>query len=256
MQSVQSKRVFVQRAGVGGGWLLWGHRSSKPRCPTPWLWPLMSKSSRFLSQLSVFQLVEVKARTLRSVISQYIRGRMGSGKGGWQLRRPINVILHICSSFFSSSSPLPNPISFSTDQSMQPWKGSSLHARPLALSFLCPRSGGAMEGYSLSMSLYFFLSMDTWSLNRTGSSLIWEWTRGMVPNQLANLFMQVWRWAKWSGSAQRDARELWPIIVSLYCFFWVTLMGGSFVTEDTRKFIRMSSQFDISSTIVFRLTGR
>lgn len=64
-------------------------------------------------------------------------------------------------------------------------------------------------GYSLSMSLYFFLRMDTWSLKSTGSSLIWEWTRGMLPNQLANLFMQVWRWAKWSGSAQRDARELW-----------------------------------------------
>lgn len=69
--------------------------------------------------------------------------------------------------------------------------------------------GGVRKGYSLSMSLYFFLSMDTWSLNRTGSSLICEWTSGMVPNQLANLFMQVWRWAKWSGSAQRDARELW-----------------------------------------------
>lgn len=85
----------------------------------------------------------------------------------------------------------------------------SLRVRPLALSLLCPGCGGALEGYSLSMSLYFFRSMDTWSLNRTGSSLIWEWTRGMVPNQLANLFMQVWRWAKWSGSAQRDARELW-----------------------------------------------
>lgn len=169
---------------------------------------------------------------------------------------------------------------------------------------------GALDGYSLSMSLYFFLSMDTWSLKSTGSSLIWEWTRGMLPNQLANLFMQVWRWAKWSGSAQRDARELWrwggeggecrerqrlrhgnkqimnltlrwpfrppelltaarkentnryykwltcPIMASLYCFFWVTFMGGSLATDDTRKFIRMSSQFDIWSTIVFRLAGR
>lgn len=85
----------------------------------------------------------------------------------------------------------------------------SLHLRPPALSPTCPSSRGALDGYSLSMSLYFFLSMDTWSLNRTGSSLICEWTRGMLPNQLANLFMQVWRWAKWSGSAQRDARELW-----------------------------------------------
>lgn len=127
---------------------------------------------------------------------------------------------------------------------------------PLALSLLCPESKEALEGYSLSMSLYFFRSMDTWSLNRTGSSLIWEWTRGMVPNQLANLFMQVWRCAKWSGSAQRDARELCPIIVSLYCFFWVTLMGGSLETDDTKKFIRMSSQFDIWSTIVFKLAGR
>lgn len=87
--------------------------------------------------------------------------------------------------------------------------GVSLRVRPLALSFFVSTEQGAPEGYSLSMSLYFFLSIDTWSLNRTGSSLIWECTRGMVPNQLANLFMQVWRWAKWSGSAQRDARELW-----------------------------------------------
>lgn len=62
---------------------------------------------------------------------------------------------------------------------------------------------------SLSMSLYFLRRMETWSLNRTGSSLIWECTSGMPPNQLANLFMQVCRWAKWSGSAQRDAREDW-----------------------------------------------
>lgn len=184
-----------------------------------------------------------------------------------------------------------------------------LHLRPPAPSQTCPLSRGALDGYSLSMSLYFFLSMDTWSLKRTGSSLIWEWTRGMLPNQLANLFMQVWRWAKWSGSAQRDARELWgreagvgcrerkkeretlikrensiwhwpfgppelptaimeenkwtitngftcPIIASLYCFFWVTFIGGSLATDDTRKFIRMSSQFDIWSTIDVRLAGR
>lgn len=105
-----------------------------------------------------------------------------------------------------SCSPISNPHVF------RPWKRHgrvSLHLRPLALSHVCSWSGGAPEGYSLSMSLYFFLSMDTWSLKRTGSSLIWEWTSGMLPNQLANLFMQVWRWAKWSGSAQRDARELW-----------------------------------------------
>lgn len=88
--------------------------------------------------------------------------------------------------------------------------GVSLRVRPLALVFFfVSTEQGAPEGYSLSMSLYFFRSIDTWSLNRTGSSLIWECTRGMVPNQLANLFMQVCRWAKWSGSAQRDARELW-----------------------------------------------
>lgn len=34
------------------------------------------------------------------------------------------------------------------------------------------RAVGALDGYSLSMSLYFFLSMDTWSLKSTGSSLI------------------------------------------------------------------------------------
>lgn len=91
---------------------------------------------------------------------------------------------------------------------MQSRKGSEFLFISAPSLYLSLWSGGAAEGYSLSMSLYFFLNMDTWSLNRTGSSLIWEWTRGMVPNQLANLFMQVWRWAKWSGSAQRDAREL------------------------------------------------
>ena len=45
-------------------------------------------------------------------------------------------------------------------------------------------------------------------------------------------------------------------MVSLYCFFWVTLMGGSLVTADTRKFIKMSSQLDIWSTMLFRLSGR
>lgn len=110
---------------------------------------------------------------------------------------------------------LPVSIRNSRSPSMQPrtslvFSFSSPHPAPL---FSCVQEavgeGGVRKGYSLSMSLYFFLSMDTWSLNRTGSSLICEWTSGMVPNQLANLFMQVWRWAKWSGSAQRDARELW-----------------------------------------------
>lgn len=68
---------------------------------------------------------------------------------------------------------------------------------------------GRRSCQSLSMSLYFLRRMETWSLNRTGSSLIWEWTSGMAPNQLANLFMQVCRWAKWSGSAQREALEDW-----------------------------------------------
>lgn len=89
------------------------------------------------------------------------------------------------------------------------WNSNSLSVQPLtswvfAVYTLCPRPappfscvqgavgmGGVRKGYSLSMSLYFFLSMDTWSLKRTGSSLICEWTSGIVPNQLANLFMQV-----------------------------------------------------------------
>lgn len=37
--------------------------------------------------------------------------------------------------------------------------------------------------HSLSMSLYFFLRMETWSLNNTGSNLIWECTSGMKPSQ-------------------------------------------------------------------------
>lgn len=57
------------------------------------------------------------------------------------------------------------------------------------------------------MSLYFFLRMETWSLNSTGSSLIWECSRGMNPNQLLNEFIHVCLWAKWSGSAHRDVLE-------------------------------------------------
>lgn len=63
---------------------------------------------------------------------------------------------------------------------------------------------------SLSMSLYFFLRMETWSLNSTGSSLIWECTKGMKPNHWLKVFMQVCRWAKWSGSAQRE--DLVPLV--------------------------------------------
>ena len=59
------------------------------------------------------------------------------------------------------------------------------------------------------MSLYFFLRMETWSLKSTGSSLIWECTSGMNPSQRLKTFMQVCRWAKWSGSAHRDTLELW-----------------------------------------------
>jgi len=47
----------------------------------------------------------------------------------------------------------------------------------------------------------------------------------------------------------------WAIMVSLYCFFCVTLMGGCLVTAETRKFIRMSSQLAMRSTIVSRLAG-
>lgn len=84
---------------------------------------------------------------------------------------------------------------------------------------------GRRSCQSLSMSLYFLRRMETWSLNRTGSSLIWEWTSGMAPNQLVNLFMQVCRWAKWSGSAQRDAREdCWEAEkTALLSGFFVTL---------------------------------
>ncbi|KAG7257104.1 hypothetical protein CRUP_010631 [Coryphaenoides rupestris] len=111
--------------------------------------------------------------------------------------------------------------------------------------------------------------MDTWSRNSTGSSLIWEWTSGMKPSQPLKAFMQVCRWAKWSGSAHREdlepcsggvghrhtvnsQRPTCDIMVSLYCFFCVTLIGGCRVTAETRKFIRMSSQLAMRSTMVSR----
>ncbi|TNN63046.1 hypothetical protein EYF80_026774 [Liparis tanakae] len=52
--------------------------------------------------------------------------------------------------------------------------------------------------------------METWSLNNTGSSLIWECTRGMKPSQRLKAFMQLCRWAKWSGSAHRE--DLEPLV--------------------------------------------
>lgn len=116
----------------------------------------------------------------------------------------------------------------------------SLHLRPPALSPTCPLSREALDGYSLSMSLYFFLSMDTWSLKRTGSSLICEWTRGMLPNQLANLFMQVWRWAKWSGSAQRDARELWG---------WG---GGGWMQREKERERHDNINYEFNMTLTFK----
>lgn len=83
-------------------------------------------------------------------------------------------VLHFCSSFFSSS-PLLHPIPF-TSPLIQPCN----HGKTLSFSMCLPprsvfvvsRERGAPEGYSLSMSLYFLRSMDTWSLKRTGSSLI------------------------------------------------------------------------------------
>lgn len=71
----------------------------------------------------------------------------------------------------------------------------------------CARAG--VSCHSFSMSLYFFLRMETWSLNSTGSSLIRECSSGMKPSQRLKTFMQVCRWAKWSGSAHRDTLELW-----------------------------------------------
>ncbi|KAG7263199.1 hypothetical protein CRUP_020503, partial [Coryphaenoides rupestris] len=120
-------------------------------------------------------------------------------------------------------------------------------------------SGRARWGYTSNM--------DTWSRNSTGSSLIWEWTSGMKPSQPLKAFMQVCRWAKWSGSAHREdlepcsggvghrhtvnsQRPTCDIMVSLYCFFCVTLIGGCRVTAETRKFIRMSSQLAMRSTMV------
>lgn len=80
--------------------------------------------------------------------------------------------------------------------------------QPIALvTFVLIRD--LMRLYSLSMSLYFLRKMETWSLNRTGSKRSWEWMSGMKPNQAAKEFMQDCRWAKWSGSAQRDDFEPW-----------------------------------------------
>lgn len=45
------------------------------------------------------------------------------------------------------------------------------------------------------------------------------------------------------------------ISVSLYCFFCVTLIGGCLVTAETRKFIRMSSQLAMWSTVVRMVLG-
>lgn len=212
MQSVQSRTVF-QRVGVGSGLPLLGHWSSKLWFPTPWLWPLRFKVSFSLVSEVSFSWWESISWDLYAHLPPNTHMRKGR-KEKWrttQWRRPMNVVSS--TSVLVSFPPLPPyPILFTTPliHPCNHGKAQSFSTSPPPRSvFVVSRERGALEGYSLSMSLYFFRSMDTWSLNRTGSSLIWEWTRGIVPNQLANLFMQVWRWAKWSGSAQRDARELW-----------------------------------------------
>ena len=46
------------------------------------------------------------------------------------------------------------------------------------------------------------------------------------------------------------------LIDDLYCFLWATLIGGKCVTEDTRKFMRMSSQLEVRSTSARSEGGR
>lgn len=63
-------------------------------------------------------------------------------------------------------------------------KGTHTHKASLCV-FLSPLMIRCVSlcSHSFSMSLYFFLRMETWSLNSTGSSLIWECSRGMKPSQ-------------------------------------------------------------------------
>lgn len=118
-------------------------------------------------------------------------------------RRRACRVRAVCSAIFSPAWPLAQASPAECRREKDGAADSHSRASPSVAS----TPGGRRSCQSLSMSLYFLRRMETWSLKRTGSSLIWEWTSGMAPNQLANLFMQVCRWAKWSGSAQREARE-------------------------------------------------
>ena len=55
--------------------------------------------------------------------------------------------------------------------------------------------------------LYFFLVLDTGSLNSTGSNLVEDFFNGMYPKMAANVFMQVCLSRKCSGSDQGDLKN-------------------------------------------------
>ena len=120
----------------------------------------------------------------------------------------------------------------------------------LFVSILYPSN--CSQVLTTSICRYFFRKFDTGSLNSIGSIRIFERIKGMYPNMFAKVSMHIWRWEKWNESSHCEFLELFDNNDSRYCFRWVTLIGGSLVTWLTKKFIKMSSQFCDSSTVLVR----
>ena len=70
----------------------------------------------------------------------------------------------------------------------------------------------------ISSFLYFFLVLDTGSLNSTGSNLVEDFFNGMYPKIAANVFMHVCLSRKCSGSDHGDLKN-WDIIFLQSHFF-------------------------------------
>lgn len=134
----------------------------------------------FCSKSSSFKVLRCPSAGGRHSVYTLLTPKTNERKGGkerWrrtQLGRPMNVV---ASTFVLVSFP---PLLLYPIPSASPLIHPRNHGKALSFSMCVPprsvfvmsRERGAREGYSLSMSLYFFRNMDTWSLNRTGSSLI------------------------------------------------------------------------------------
>ena len=106
------------------------------------------------------------------------------------------------------------------------------------------------HGSTESIFGYFFLSRATLSLKSSGSSLSSLNWSGIRPKSSVKEFIHLclsWKWLELSHLEASFPNIGWGSDASIlvrYCFFWVTLIGGKPVKSETRKFMRISSQFE------------